>query len=78
MSFLGGIHPSTFLNTHDEWHVFAIGFCEVACPWPAFYKAISTELTELIKKERWYYVFGRALGFALLGLFIVGMVKLVF
>lgn len=73
-----GIKPSTFLNTHDEWHVFAIGFCEVACPWPAFYKAIDEKLVEHIKTERHYYVFARALGFICLVLFAIGMIKVVF
>ena len=77
MSFLGGIKPSTFLSTHDEWHVFCLGFCETACPWPVFYKAISDELVELLKKERWYYVFGRVLGFLVLIGLIAGVIKVV-
>ena len=53
MEFLKGIKPSTFLSTHEEWHAFVIGFCEVLCPWPPRHS---------INSEYHYYVFGRAMG----------------
>jgi len=59
MEFLKGIKPSTFLSTHEEWHVFVIGFCEVLCPWPP---RCHCERSEAISADYHYYMFGRALG----------------
>jgi len=65
--------PGDFMNTHEEWHAFVEGFCETFCPWRARYEP-SDELIEALKSEHHYYVFGRVVGFALLvlfGLFVV-------
>ena len=59
MYFLKGVKPSTFLSTHEEWHAFVIGFCEVLCPWPP---RCHCERSEAISAEYHYYMFGRALG----------------
>ncbi|MGB6873343.1 MAG: hypothetical protein WBE46_04285 [Dehalococcoidia bacterium] len=56
MEFLKGIKPSTFLSTHEEWHAFVNGFCEVLCPWPPRHSINS------INSEYHYYQFGRAFG----------------
>jgi hypothetical protein len=61
MEFLKGIKISTFLSTHEEWHTFVNGFCEVLCPWPPK-RLISEELSKQIASEYHYYMFGRALG----------------
>ena len=61
MGFLKGIKPSTFLSTHEEWHAFATGFCEVLCPWPPRHKT-SDQNAKDIADEHHYYMFGRALG----------------
>jgi len=62
MDFLKGVKPSTFLSTHEEWHAFVIGFCEVLCPWPPRHKSIHKELRKQIASEYHYYMFGRAIG----------------
>ena len=62
MEFLKGIKPSTFLSTHEEWHAFAIGLCEVLCPWPPRHSINSINSTNSTNSEYHYYMFGRALG----------------
>ena len=72
MEFLKGIIPSTFLSTHEEWHVFVNGFCEVLCPWPPRVRIPSPSMGEgqgegdklnrTIHAEYHYYMFGRAIG----------------
>ena len=57
-----GVKPSTFLSTHDEWHVFVIGFCEVLCPWPPRYKSMHRKFQKQMASEYHYYQFGRAIG----------------
>jgi hypothetical protein len=61
MDFLKGIKPSTFLSTHQEWHAFVEGLCEVLCPWPANHK-LSGKLLDELRGDHHYYMFGRALG----------------
>ena len=56
MEFLKGIKPSTFLSTHEEWHAFTNGFCEVLCPWPPRYKSMHKELRRQIACEYHYHV----------------------
>ena len=74
MEFLKGITPSTFLSTHQEWHAFVEGLCEVLCPWKPRHKP-SPELAQDITNEHHYYMFGRVLG--ILGwLTICGIIKL--
>jgi hypothetical protein len=69
--FLKGIKPSTFLSTHQEWHAFVNGFCEVLCPFPPRFRlrapspvqdATGDKLFQEIKDEYHYYVFGRVIG----------------
>jgi len=62
MEFLKGIIPSTFLSTHEEWHAFVIGVCEVLCPWPPRHKSMHKDLRKQIASEYHYYMFGRAIG----------------
>jgi len=62
MDFLKGIKPSTFLSTHQEWHAFVNGFCEVLCPWPPRHKSMHRNLQKQIASEYHYYLFGRAIG----------------
>lgn len=59
--FLKGIRPSALLDCYQEWHALVEGFCEVLCPWPPRYKP-SRKLTNELKADHHYYVFGRALG----------------
>ena len=59
MDFLKGIKPSTFLSTHEEWHAFVNGFCEVLCPWPPRH---SINSIDSINSEYHYYMFGRVIG----------------
>ena len=54
-----------FLNTVEEWHSFAIGFCEILCPWRPQVRAVGKDL-DYIQGEYHYYLFGRALGFVAL------------
>ena len=61
MNFLKGIKPSTFLSTHQEWHAFVEGFCEILCPWPAKHQ-LSAQLLKELKADHHYYTFGRAIG----------------
>ncbi len=67
MDFLKGVKPSTFLSTHEEWHAFVIGFCEVLCPWPPRVRIPSPSMGEGegeggLASEYHYYLFGRAIG----------------
>jgi hypothetical protein len=73
---LNGINPKTLLNTPEEWHALVIGFCEVLCPWPPRHVGADTP-PACIKGEEHYYMAGRALGFPLLILIIIALVKLV-
>ena len=60
MSFLKGIHPDTFLSTHQEWHALIFGLCEVLCPWPPRHKQMNASLKKEISDEHHYYMLGRA------------------
>jgi hypothetical protein len=57
---------STILSTSEERHAFAIGLCEVLCPWPPQChcdRALSAmSAREAISQEYHYYLAGRALG----------------
>jgi hypothetical protein len=59
---LKGVHFKAFLDCYREWHAFAIGFCEVLCPWPPRFKLASQDLTNQVADEYHYYLFGRAVG----------------
>ena len=48
----------TLLDTSDELHAFAIGLCEVLCPWPA---RCHCEQSLKIQAEYHYYSAGRAI-----------------
>jgi len=61
MGFLKGIRPSAFIDCYEEWHALVEGFCEVLCPWPARHK-ISRKLSNDLRGDHHYYMFGRALG----------------
>ena len=50
-----------FMNTWDEWHACAIGFCEVLCPWKPRLP-IPTDYPSPLKGEYPYYLFGRVMG----------------
>jgi hypothetical protein len=52
----------TFLSTGEEWHAFAIGFCEILCPWPPRRHIITQQEVNSLKGEHHYYLFGRAMG----------------
>ena len=67
----GGFFPST-----DEIHAFLIGFFEVLCPWPAHYKD-NLPVPSPLEGEEHYYLAGRALGFPVLLLILIGLAKLV-
>jgi hypothetical protein len=71
-----GINLKDILNTWEERHAFIIGFCEVLCPWPPRTSAYA-DVVSPIKEEYHYYMAGRALGFPLLILIIIALVKLV-
>jgi hypothetical protein len=60
--FLKGIDITGFIDTGEEWHAFAIGFCEVLCPWPPWHRSMHKELRKQITSEYHYYQFGRAIG----------------
>ena len=61
--FLKGLIPSTFMDTHEEWHAALFGFCEGFMPWPRCqYTDICEELKKQISEERHYYVGGRVTG----------------
>jgi hypothetical protein len=59
--FLKGIRLSAFLDSYQEWHALVEGLCEVLCPWPARHK-ISRKLSNDLRSDHHYYMFGRALG----------------
>jgi len=59
--FLKGLNVRHFLDTQQEWHAFVEGLCEVLCPWPARHK-ISRKLSNDLRGDHHYYMFGRALG----------------
>jgi hypothetical protein len=61
MGFLKGIRLSTFLDSYQEWHALVEGLFEVLCPWPARHE-ISRKLSNDLRGEHHYYMFGRALG----------------
>jgi hypothetical protein len=60
--FLAGLHLRHFMDTHEEWHAFVQGFCEVLCPWPPRHRAMKPALLKEVQAEHHYYMFGRALG----------------
>ena len=71
-----GIKPKTFLNTHQEWHAYLIGFCVGFCPWiPELIQ--SANLRKLIKGEEHYFVAGAVPGFIALLLILIFLAKLV-
>lgn len=53
----------------DEWHAWWTGMGEGFNPLPPHIKA-GARTYELIEKERWYYIVGRAFGLMLLLLFL--------
>jgi len=59
--FLKGLEFRHFLDTHQEWHAFVEGLCEVLCPWPAKHK-LSGKLLNDLRGDHHYYMFGRAMG----------------
>jgi len=59
--FLKGLEFRHFLDTHEEWHAFVEGLCEVLCPWPAKHKLSGALLNDL-RGDHHYYMFGRAIG----------------
>ena len=59
--FFDWLDLRNFFDSHQEWHAFVEGFCEVLCPWPARYEP-SRELLNELRSEHHYYVFGRAIG----------------
>jgi hypothetical protein len=59
--FFSWFHLSNFMDTHQEWHAFVEGLCEVLCPWPARHKLTGDLMTDL-NGEHHYYAFGRAVG----------------
>jgi len=65
-----------FMVTPDELHAFLIGFFEVLCPWKAEYKE-NLPPPRCLKGEYHYYLAGRALGFPILLLILIGIAKLV-
>ena len=71
-----GIKLKTFLNTHQEWHAFLIGFFEVLCPWKPRYPLTTSTMGELLK-EYHYYQAGRGLGFVALIFFTIGILLLI-
>jgi len=66
----------TIFSTWAEIHTFLIGLFEVLCPWPARNKLTGKRRTELLK-EYHYYMAGRAAGFPVLLLILVGIAKLI-
>jgi len=65
--FLKGLEFRHFLDTHEEWHAFCQGFCEVLCPWPPRVRIPSPLMGEGegeggLASEYHYYLFGRAIG----------------
>ena len=65
----------TFMNTFAEWHAFVEGFSESFCFWRANYEP-SKELLEALESEHHYYVFGRVVGFILLVVFGLLVIKI--
>lgn len=57
-----GINPKEFMDEPGEFHAFVIGWCEIICPWPAYFKGMPTQESADLKAEYHYYVFGRATG----------------
>jgi len=76
MGFLKGIRPSAFLDCYQEWHALVEGFCEVLCPWPARQK-ISRNLSNDLRGDHHYYMFGRALG-VIAWLIIAKLIQILF
>jgi hypothetical protein len=72
-----GIHPSTFLDTPNEWHALVLGLGEVICPWPPRFNVLELKNIDDLISERHYYYTGRALGvFVWLG--IITLLTLLF
>ena len=76
MSFLNGLNPKEFLNTHQEWHALIEGFCDGFFPLGIKYKP-SKALQEDIESEHHYYNPARIAGIVSFVLFVVGIYKLV-
>lgn len=71
-----GIKPKTFLNTHQEWHSFLIGFFEVLCPWRPRIPILLPSY-QAVSGEYHYYMAGRGVGFPVLLLILIGIAKLI-
>ena len=72
-----GINFKEFMNDYQEWHAFVEGFSETFCFWRARHE-LSGELLKDLKREHHYYVFGRVVGFILLvvlGLVVVKILR---
>lgn len=63
-------------STWKERHTFLIGFFEVLCPWPSRVWLSGDRLNELLAEYQ-YYMAGRALGFPVLLLILIGIAKLI-
>ena len=75
--FFGWLNIRNFMDTYQEWHAFVEGFSESFCFWRARIEP-SEELLNDIKSEHHYYVFGRVIGFILLvvlGVFVIKILK---
>ena len=71
------IDPRQFLDTAEELHALGVGLCEILCPVPPYFKAMSEARTRELSNEWHYYALGRGLGiFAWLG--IAALVKEIF
>jgi len=79
MGFLKGIKPSTFLDTHQEWHALIEGFSDGFCIRKARYEPWDggnddENLLKSLRKEHHYYNIGRVPGFASFIILVTGMI----
>jgi len=51
----------SIMNTDEERHAWFMGFCEMACPWPARYR-VTNKSEYGTAKEHHYYLWGRTIG----------------
>ena len=70
-----GIKLKNLISTPEEVHTFLVGLFEVLCPWRPCLPRCSKSKREM-SGEYHYYMGGRAAGFPVLILILIGLAKL--
>ena len=69
--------PFSYLNTAEEWHSFVIGFFEGLTVFIPARISAAGKPRNMIKREYWYYSYGRGAGLVAAVLALIGLAKLI-